>query len=96
LSVGLARRERILPTAACSAKFIKSESEATMSTTNLESSLPSGALPEWLEIVWQQVGSLRYGAVEITVHDSKVIQIEKIERVRLDKPKPEAHKKHKL
>jgi len=40
----------------------------------------------WLEIVQQQVNSLRYGVVEIVVHDSRVTQIEKTERVRLDKP----------
>jgi hypothetical protein len=40
---------------------------------------------KWLELVIQQVGSLRYGVVEIVVHDSRVIQIEKTERVRLDK-----------
>ena len=38
----------------------------------------------WLEVVRRQVGSLHYGAVEIVVHDSRVIQIEKTERVRLD------------
>jgi len=43
---------------------------------------------DWLEIVRQQVGSLRYGVVEIVVHDSQVTQIEKTERVRLDKPRP--------
>jgi len=40
---------------------------------------------KWLELVIQQVGSLRYGVVEIVVHDSRVIQIEKTERLRLDK-----------
>jgi len=40
---------------------------------------------KWLELVTQQVGSLRYGMVEIVVHDSRVIQIEKTERLRLDK-----------
>jgi len=40
----------------------------------------------WLEIVRQQVDSLRYGVVEIVVHDSQVTQIEKTERLRLDKP----------
>ena len=44
----------------------------------------SGEL-KWLELVIQQVGSLRYGVVEIVVHDSRVIQIEKTERVRLEK-----------
>ena len=40
---------------------------------------------KWLELVVQLVKSLRYGVVEIVVHDSRVIQIEKTERVRLDK-----------
>ena len=31
------------------------------------------------------VKSLRYGSVEITVHDSKVVQIERKERFRFDK-----------
>ena len=43
----------------------------------------------WLEIVRQQVGSLRFGVVEIIVHDSRVTQIEKTERLRLDKPATE-------
>ena len=40
---------------------------------------------KWLELVAQYVKSLRFGVVEIVVHDSRVIQIEKTERVRLDK-----------
>ena len=40
---------------------------------------------KWLELVVQNVKSLRYGVVEIIVHDARVIQIEKTERVRLDK-----------
>ena len=47
----------------------------------------------WLEIVRQQVGSLRYGVVEIIVHDSQVTQIEKTERLRLDKPATETRPK---
>jgi len=45
---------------------------------------------KWLELVIQQVKSLRYGVVEIIVHNSKVIQIEKTERVRLDKNESES------
>ena len=40
----------------------------------------------WLEIVREQVGSLKFGVVEIVVHDSQVTQIERTERLRLDKP----------
>ena len=40
---------------------------------------------KWIDLVVQQVRSLRYGVVEIIVHDSRVIQIEKTERLRLEK-----------
>ena len=40
---------------------------------------------KWFELVVQHVKSLRYGVVEIIVQDSRVVQIEKTERVRLDK-----------
>jgi hypothetical protein len=59
-----------------------------MSATQTKTSGNSGGKQDWLEIVRQQVGSLRYGVVEIVVHDSQVTQIEKTERVRLDKPRP--------
>jgi len=59
-----------------------------MSTS--ETNRPAGEVPEWLELVQRHVASLQYGAVEIIVHDSRVIQIEKIERVRLDKPKADS------
>ncbi|MGA3163168.1 MAG: YezD family protein [Verrucomicrobiota bacterium] len=39
--------------------------------------------PAWLDIVRQQVGSLRYGVVQVVVHDSQVTQIDKTERIRL-------------
>ncbi len=39
----------------------------------------------WLAVVQKQVGSLHYGVVQSVVHDSQVTQIEKTERVRLDK-----------
>jgi len=45
----------------------------------------AGETAAWLEIVRRQVGSLRFGVVQIVVHDSQVTQIEKTERVRLDK-----------
>ena len=41
--------------------------------------------PEWLEIIANQVGSLKFGVVQITVHESRVVQIEKTEKVRFDK-----------
>lgn len=45
--------------------------------------------PRWLQTVRAQVESLRFGVVQIVVHDSRVTQIEKTERVRFDKPHAE-------
>jgi hypothetical protein len=39
--------------------------------------------PAWLEIVRQQVGSMRFGVVQIVVHEGQVVQIERTEKVRL-------------
>lgn len=44
-------------------------------------------LPGWLALVRQQVDSLKFGTVQITVHDSHVTQVERLEKVRLDRPK---------
>jgi hypothetical protein len=53
--------------------------------SNVHKEPPVADPSKWLELVAQQVKSLRYGVVEIVVHDSRVIQIEKTERLRLDK-----------
>jgi hypothetical protein len=57
-----------------------------MSDTNAKNGSQELHQGNWLEIVREQVGSLKYGVVEIVVHDSQVTQIEKTERLRLDKP----------
>lgn len=36
------------------------------------------------EIVLRQIKNLRYGSIEILVHDSKVVQIERKEKTRLN------------
>jgi hypothetical protein len=57
-----------------------------MSTVTIKNGKETEEKPNWLEVVQRHVGSLRYGVVQIIVHDSQVTQIEKTERVRLDKP----------
>ena len=52
-----------------------------MSTTSSLSS--ESTLPSWLAIVRQKVESLRYGVVQIVVHDGQVTQIERTEKTRL-------------
>ena len=39
--------------------------------------------PAWLPIVQSQIGSLRFGVVQIVVHDSRVVQVERTEKIRL-------------
>ena len=50
-----------------------------------QNSSPGGDDSRWVELVTEQVRSLSYGMVEIVVHDSRVIQVEKTERLRLRK-----------
>lgn len=37
---------------------------------------------EWLELVRQKVSKLRFGSVQITVHDGRVTQVETVEKTR--------------
>jgi hypothetical protein len=41
---------------------------------------------EWLKVVQRQVRSLRFGVVQVVVHDSRVVQIEKTEKIRFESP----------
>lgn len=42
--------------------------------------------PEILQQIVQAIRSLRYGTVQVTVHDARVVQIEKVEKTRLVPP----------
>ena len=44
----------------------------------------------WLEVVNEQVNHLRFGIVQIVVHDGRVVQIEKTEKIRFDKANEDA------
>jgi len=54
-----------------------------MSRTN---EFTESAPPEWLRLVQQKVESLRYGVVQLVVHDGRVTQIERTEKTRLPDP----------
>jgi hypothetical protein len=43
------------------------------------------AIPLWLKIVRRQMASLRFGVIQIVVHDSHVTQIELTEKLRLER-----------
>jgi hypothetical protein len=38
--------------------------------------------PDWLEVVRRNVAQLRFGSVQITVHDGRVTQVESTEKTR--------------
>ncbi|TAE77906.1 MAG: DUF2292 domain-containing protein [Verrucomicrobia bacterium] len=48
------------------------------------------ATPDWLDVVRRNVESLRYGSVQITVHDGRVTQIESVERTRFTTSRDES------
>jgi hypothetical protein len=47
--------------------------------------LPAGpsSEPEWLALVRAKLQDLRYGVVQLVVHDGRVTQIERTEKTRL-------------
>jgi hypothetical protein len=61
-----------------------------MNTTTSESSTPDGPKTDWLEVVRQNVANLRFGSVQITVHDGRVTQVESIEKTRFVASRDEA------
>jgi hypothetical protein len=56
-----------------------------MSQVQLKVPVNGSGDAKWLDLVVQNVKSLRYGVLEIIVQDARVIQIERTEKVRLDK-----------
>ncbi|MGC4016007.1 MAG: YezD family protein [Luteolibacter sp.] len=48
-----------------------------------------GAKPDWLEVVRTKVESLRFGSIQIIVHDGRVTQIEALEKTRFNSPRDE-------
>ena len=53
-----------------------------------EATLPSksDATPDWLRVVQNKVETLRYGVVQLIVHDGRVTQIERTEKTRIYSP----------
>jgi len=58
-----------------------------MTSPNISDHRNSSSLPQPDEDIGRRVleaiGSLRYGSVEVTVHDGRVVQIDRRERVRI-------------
>jgi hypothetical protein len=57
---------------------------------NHPSDKPNAAAEQrWLEVVREKVRTIRFGSVQITVHDGRVTQVEAIEKTRIDPERPE-------
>lgn len=39
----------------------------------------------WVDIVERQVRALKFGSVQITVHDGRVVQVETSSKIRFDR-----------
>jgi hypothetical protein len=63
-----------------------------MPTAALDSSSPSPSspTPDWIALVREKVEGLRFGVVQLVVHDGRVTQIERTEKTRL----PSAREPH--
>ena len=44
--------------------------------------------PAWIRALREAVGSMRYGSVEVQVHDGRVVQVETREKVRFSEDRP--------
>jgi len=58
-----------------------------MSTTPHEIRHDAKPSEDWLAIVREKTRGLKYGVVQIVVHDSRVVQIERTERIRIEQPR---------
>mgnify|MGYP000877282309 CR=1 FL=1 len=59
----------------------------------MSSTSPKSEVPSWIDIVLQKVGAMRFGSVQIIVHEGRVTQVESTEKTRLpgepvSQPKP--------
>ncbi len=60
-----------------------SRNEPNPPATRPDLSAEASAQAEWLHVVRQKVETLRYGVVQLVVHDGRVTQIERTEKTRL-------------
>ena len=54
------------------------------------SAINGEAQANWLDLVSEQIRQLRFGVVQITVHDGRVVQIDRTEKVRFDRLETQA------
>ena len=65
-----------------SRRALAPEVELPTASASTEATAPDA----WLAVVAEKVRGLHFGVVQIVVHDSKVVQIERTERTRFEVP----------
>lgn len=60
------------------------------SESSVKVETPVSGNTDWLEALRQQVASLRFGVIQIVVHEGRVVQIERTEKFRLSPKSPSA------
>ena len=55
----------------------------SMKTKNDNPVTSPGGEPTWFDLVRDRVSGLRFGVVQLVIHDGRVTQVESTERVRL-------------
>ena len=45
----------------------------------------------WIEIIRRKVGAMRFGSVQLTIHDGRVTQVEATEKTRLPAVGDDSH-----
>jgi len=56
---------------------------STAMSTAITDTTRSEIPPDWIALVREKVESLRFGVVQLVVHDGRVTQIERTEKTRL-------------
>jgi hypothetical protein len=74
---------KLLEFNSCAADLIRARKGSFMTQDDNGVVQPSGVLAAALDTVNEALGRLRFGAVNLTVHDGKVVQIDVTERKRL-------------
>ena len=46
-------------------------------------SMPPDDTGDWLNVLRQQAASLRFGVIQVVIHEGRVVQIERTEKYRL-------------
>jgi hypothetical protein len=69
-----------------SAASIRRSTNSAGADAAADSAEESVVTAPWLSVVSDKVKSMRYGVVQIVVHDSRVVQIERTERTRFEVP----------